>query len=78
MKKNLEKSMLEPNKPAEYDNLNYLDYFINNIFSSFQNRNPQISFVRTLYVLMSRRKVTLRLNNNVVEQAKNAGVNFSS
>jgi len=26
---------------------------------------------------MSRRKVTLRLNNDVVEQAKNAGINFS-
>jgi len=51
MKKNLEKSMLEPNKPAEYDNLNYLDYFINNIFNLFQNRNPQILFVRTIATL---------------------------
>ena len=51
----------------------------NTYFTTQSFPKPKSPNTFCTYVIrpMSRRKVTLRLNNDVVEQAKNAGINFS-
>ncbi len=56
---------------------NYIIF--NNVIMSPSFPKPKSPNTFCTYVIrpMSRRKVTLRLNSDVVERAKNAGINFS-